>query len=393
MAVVRVRRESVTHAMTKPVMSGRERILATIRHEKPDRVPIAPRVWAWLMAEYGSQDLATHLKAFPDLDQMYPVEDGTLNIVDEFPDTYNLPDVKLEQRRYPEGDFMAVERTFHTPARKLSDRILIAPSGREYGVTPNPVRTEHLLKSPADLPALRYILAPVNTNYDFLAPLVRQVGDRGVISVVVRCALDHNAGHARDMQDLMVDYYDDRAFFDECIALFHQRSLAQIKAALEGGAECIFGTWYFASLSSGWSPAIFKEVFVPLIREHVELTHRYGGVYDYYDDGRLAGSMEMIAATGVDVLETCTPPPTGDFDLALAKRTIGGRTTLKGYIDLLHVVKDGTPASIEQAVRSAMEIGKPGGRFIIGSSDSFREGTSRENLDAYFAACKKYGGY
>lgn len=374
-------------------MTGRERILATIRHEIPDRVPIAPRVWAWLMAEHGSQDLATHLRVFPDLDQMYPVEDGTLNVVDEFPDTYNLAEVKVEQRKYAEGDFTAVERTFHTPAGTLSDRILVAPSGREFGVTPNPVRTEHLVKSPADLPALRYVLAPINTNYDFLAPLVREVGDRGLISVVVRCALDHNAGHARDMQDLMVDYYDDRPFFDECIALFHQRSLAQIKAALEGGAECIFGTWYFASLSAGWSPAIFAEVFVPLIREHVELTHKYGAIYDYYDDGRLAGSMEMIAATGVDVLETCTPPPTGDFDLALAKRTIGGRTTLKGYIDLLHVVKDGTPASIDAAVRAAMEIGKPGGGFIIGSSDSFREGTPRENLEAYFAAGKKYGGY
>jgi hypothetical protein len=40
-----------------------------------------------------------------------------------------------------------------------------------------------------------------------------------------------------------------------------------------------------------------------------------------------------------------------------------------------------------------MEIGKPGGGFIIGSSDSFREGTPRENLDAYFAAVKRYGGY
>jgi len=29
-----------------------------------------------------------------------------------------------------------------------------------------------------------------------------------------------------------------------------------------------------------------------------------------------------------------------------------------------------------------MEIGKPGGGFIIGSSDSFREGTARANRDA-----------
>lgn len=379
--------------MAKLPMTGRQRILAAIRHEEPDRVPIAPRVWAWLMAEHGAQDLATHLRVFPDLDQMYPVDDGTRNTLDVFPDGYDLPDVKVEQRKYPEGDFTAVERTFHTPAGKLSDRILVPPDGREFGVTPNPVRTEHLIKGPEDLAALRYVLAPVNTQYDFLAEHRRQMADRGVVMVVVRCALDHNAGHARDVADLMVDYYDNRPFFDELIGLFHRRSMAQIKAALEGGAEFIFGTWYFASLSAGWSPAIFAEVFVPLIREHVELTHRYGAYYDYYDDGRLAGSMALIAATGVDVLETCTPPPTGDFDLAHAKQTIGRQLTLKGYIDLLHVVKNGSPATIEEAVRVALATGKPGGGFIIGSSDSFREGTSRENLDAYFAACRRHGTY
>jgi hypothetical protein len=48
---------------------------------------------------------------------------------------------------------------------------------------------------------------------------------------------------------------------------------------------------------------------------------------------------------------------------------------------------------IEAAVRAAMETGKPGGGFIIGSSDSFREGTPRENLAAYFASCKRHGAY
>ena len=83
----------------------------------------------------------------------------------------------------------------------------------------------------------------------------------------------------------------------------------------------------------------------------------------------------------------------GDFDLVRAKEVIGERTTIKGYVDLLYVVKHGTPELVEQTVRESMEIGKPGGGFIIGSSDSFREGTPRENIDAYFAACLEYGVY
>ena len=134
--------------MSKPSMTGRERILATIRHQEPDRVPISPRIWAWLLAEYGGYDLATHLRELPDLDPLHPIDDGTMNVIDDFPEAYALPGVKVEQRKYAESDFTAVDRTFNPPAGQLSDRILIAPAGREFGVQPNPVRTEHLLKTP-----------------------------------------------------------------------------------------------------------------------------------------------------------------------------------------------------------------------------------------------------
>ncbi|MEZ5275776.1 MAG: uroporphyrinogen decarboxylase family protein [Opitutaceae bacterium] len=374
-------------------MNGRERILTTIRHEEPDRVPVSPRIWAWLRSEHGDDSLATHLRACPDMDPMFIIPQGTPNYLDSCPDAYDLPGVSVDQSKSMEGELTVIERTFRTPAGVLSDRTLVPPAGGKFGVSPNPFRTEHLVKSRADLPALRYLLPPINRNFDHLDQARKEIGDRGVIMVTINSPLDYHAGCARDMQDLMMDYYDDRSLFDELFRLFRQRCLEQIRATLEGGAEFIFGTWFFNSLSSGWSPAIFEEVFVPQIREQVELTHELGGFYDYYDDGRLKDSMEMIASTGIDILETCTPPPTGDFPLASAKQSIGGRTTIKGYVDLLHVVKDGSPALIERTVRQAMEIGKPGGGFIIGSSDSFREGTPRENVEAYFRACLRYGVY
>jgi len=377
----------------KSAMTGRERLLATIKHQEPDRVPIAPRIWAWLLAQYGDDSLASHLKHCPEMDPMYIIDHGTPSILASYPDEYDLPGVSVLHKKSTEGDLTVIERTFQTPAGNLSDRTTIPPAGREFGVSPDPLITEHLVKSRDDLAALEYLLPPINRNFDHLHRARREIGDRGVIMVTVNSSLDYHAGYARDMQDLMMDFHEDREFFLDLLQIFHRRSLDQIRTAFEGGAEFIFGTWFFNSLSSGWSPRIFEEVFVPQIREQADLTHRHGGFYDYYDDGNLRDTMEMIASTGIDILETCTPPPTGDFDLAAAKATIGARTTIKGYIDLLHVVMEGTPATIEDAVREAMAVGKPGGGFIIGSSDSFREGTPRENVAAYFQACQKYGRY
>lgn len=377
----------------KSPMTSRERILATIRHEEPDRVPIAPRVWAWLRSEFGDDSLETHLRAFPGMDQMFVLPGGTPNTLDRYPDDYGLPDVRVEQTKTLEGELMVIERTFRTPAGRLSDRTVVPPAGGRFGVLPNPFKTEHLVKTRDDLAALRYLLPPVNRNFDHLHQLQEKLGDRGVLLVTVNSPLDYQAGYARDMQDLMMDSCDDREFFAELMGIFQQHDLEQIRAALEGGVEFIFGTWFFNSLSSGWSPALFEEVFIPQIREQVELTHRLGGFYDYYDDGKLKDSMAMIAATGIDILETCTPPPTGDFDLAEAKLTIGVGTTLKGHVDLLHVIKEGTPETIDETIRTAMAIAMPGGGFIIGSSDSFREDTPKENLEAYFRSCLRWGSY
>jgi len=372
-------------------VTGRERLLAAVRHEEPDRVPICPRInFAWL-----DPDRSHRLEELysPAIDPMEILSPRTPNYLISYPDEYDLPEVSVEQKRYEEGGYQVVERMFHTPAGRLTDRTKIPPSGREYGMGPNPLKTEFLVKGRDDLPALRYLLPEIRGDYSHVRARMEELGDGGLVMVNVMSDLCHQAGDARGMQDLMVDYYVDRPFFDQLVDLFQERTLAETRAALEGGVEWIFANCYYNSLSAGWSPAIFGEVFVPHIRAQVDLVHSYGARVDYYDDGRLADSMEMIADCGVDVLETCTPPPVGDFDLRDAKVRIGAKTTLKGYVDLLWVVKHGTPDLVERTVAEAMEIAKPGGGFIIGSSDCFREGTPPENMHAYFQACLKYGVY
>jgi hypothetical protein len=58
-----------------------------------------------------------------------------------------LPDVRLEHKSYPQDDKIVCERIFHTPAGRLKDRTVIAPSGKEYGTNPNPIKTEPMVKS------------------------------------------------------------------------------------------------------------------------------------------------------------------------------------------------------------------------------------------------------
>jgi uroporphyrinogen-III decarboxylase len=103
------------------------------------------------------------------------------------------------------------------------------------------------------------------------------------------------------------------------------------------------------------------------------------------------GIVDMVAEAGADVMETLCPPPVGDIDLAEVKRRIGARVCLKGYGDMMYVIKMGTPETVDRMVRGAMEAAAPGSGFIFGTSDSIRENTPRENIRTYFAAASRYG--
>ena len=384
------------------VMTSKERLWAAARHEEVDKVPCSPRLGQALRILYddcatADSDLALRAEADDeiDLDPHFLIGTGVPNVLwtdDDNP--RGLKDVQIVLSVEDDGPCDIITRVVRTPVGQLREVLRKPKPGRlEYGLSPNPARLERLVKGPEDLNALRY-LVPDPANYPIgraYHDTVQHVGERGMVLAQIRSPLDAQAGAAYALEDMMVDYFERRDFLNELLRIWFDKMMAETTAVLEAGADAIFASWYFCSLSVGWSPAIFREVFLPMIKAHVELVHAYDAIYDYYDDGLCMGIADMIEGAGVDVFETLTPPPVGDVDLAELKRRIGDRVCLKGYGDLLWVIKHGTPEDVESMVREAMEVAAPGGGFIMGTSDSIREGTPRENVVAYFTAAREYG--
>ena len=62
-----------------------------------------------------------------------------------------------------------------------------------------------------------------------------------------------------------------------------------------------------------------------------------------------------------------------------------------GHTDLIYVIQNGTPEDIRKSIEKACRIGGKDGTFILGTSDSIRELTPIENIDAYFKYARQYG--
>lgn len=383
--------------------------MAAIGHQEADRVPVSPRADNFLREYYGCACWLHWLKAAQefDFDPMIILEPNAPhvpetrqsyvplhNYIKSWAETYSdLEDVRIEIEIDRQPSMTFVKRRIQTPAGTLTDALQQPLPDKGFGAWPDPSFTERMVKDKRDLDKVRFLIPTPNPMHlTDIAEIDESVGERGLVEVYVNSALDHKLGEAVGLIELMLLYYDDRQLLGDLLQLFHENTMAETRAVLEAGCRIVYGTWHYASLSVGWSPAIFREMFLPLVKEHVALVHTYGALYHYYDDGKIMGILPMIAEAGVDLLSTLCPKPVGDFELSEAKLLIGDRVCLKGYIDLLYVINFGTPQLIRETVRQAIMQAAEGGGFILGTSDSIRE-SPLDNVKAYFQAGREYGNY
>jgi uroporphyrinogen-III decarboxylase len=378
-------------------MTPRERLLAAIRFQGPDRVPVNPRFWRYMLKHDGSQSHATYLK--------YVDEVGLDPILLRwwaspiFPHARHAwtprEGVTITATRREEAGCTIVSRVIETPEGRLTDRTRVPPPGGEYGIAPDPHTEEFAVKGRDDLPALRALVAacrPLRESTPDFRAFAAEVGTRGLTGLMVHSAMSNNAGDAMRPEDLMVASLDDPDLLNEVLDIFHQPLLDSIGWALEDGAEVISVSAYYESMSGGWSPALYRQFFLPRLKQIVDLAHARGAIYFHYDDGKMRATLQMLRELGADLVSTLCPPPTGDVTLAEARGIAGKSTALNGGIDTVNTLWRGTPESVDRAVREAIEAAAlPEGGYLLGTSDSITEEAPPENFAAFFSAARKYG--
>ena len=65
---------------------------------------------------------------------------------------------------------------------------------------------------------------------------------------------------------------------------------------------------------------------------------------------------------------------------------------LNGYVDLVKI-RWGTAKEVAAETQYAIETMGPGGGYMLGTSDSIRDGSPDDNVAAFFETGLKYGKY
>jgi len=381
-------------------MTSKMRHLSVLNGEIPDRMPIAPRIWAWLLEKNLNY---MELKKTYDYDPIIYAESGfpfsfdsNYDYMAKFNNSNFLKNVKQTKTiAYKEHDNKKyVTLNFDTPAGKLT-QIQAIPNANDnsYGIKPNPHLIEPLIKDRADLEKIKYLM--IEKKY-FPEPIFKDtealIKEDGIVHTRICGGVDDMVVNSLGLENCLMLYYDDRQLLHDVIDTFHQYYKKQLIHTLENGAKIIFEAWFNASLSTGWSPAMYKELFLDRIKEDIDITHKYDAYFHFYDDGKIMPLAHDFANSGMDMMTTLTPPPSGDVDAKVIKEIMHGKVVMSGYVDTIKI-RYGTPREIEAQTKYACEVLGKDGYFILGTSDSIRDGSPKENVDAYFKAANKYSKY
>jgi hypothetical protein len=109
--------------------------------------------------------------------------------------------------------------------------------------------------------------------------------------------------------------------------------------------------------------------------------------------GAIGDRLELMEETGTDGIDTLDPPPLGTVDLADAKRRLGGRLFIKGNLDPVGTLLEGTAEQCYRAARHRIDVAKTGGGYVLSSACSVAPHTPPENILQLRRAVEAFGWY
>jgi len=363
------------------------RMLAALRGEQPDRVPI----YSWLNPLAPRWATGIRPDVYPDEAGYREVLDACLEYADLVQDWYfpggffnTAWDVgQRSERLGPER----IRHTIDTPKGELTCVVQDRPGG---GIE------EHWVESVEEAECVLSIpYVPSRPPLDEFIQTRERLRGRSTGQVTVGDPISSLSVVEPQLRSLWTR--TERDLLVEMLDVAFERIMDQLDYLLEndvGPVYYINGSEY--AMHPLMSPRDFDEFVVRYEREMVSRIHERGKLAHIHCHGRLDRYLERFVEVGTDGLNPIEPPPLGDVVLGDAKRRVGERMCLIGNIQY----EDLASASLEQVetmVRDTIAQGAPGGGFILALCAApyevpLPEKTAR-NMIAMLRFGREYGQY
>ena len=358
----------LTHDTPSPrpqvnLMTSKERVLAAMRRQQPDRVPINVRgVAAWNQEWVDSRDPSYRpvIEAVREHCDLI-VTSGVGGDWSHFLTT--AANEMLETQFIDQGEWTIVRLLVHTPRGDLFQDVWESKIGHL------PLVRKHFVETPEE--AARFLSIP------YVKPAYNLTRYRDLCAAwpdhLVLLGLPQAPEMVYDLlgtETLAYWWVEHRDLLFQLRDAFQERVLDLLGAVLELGAGPLLGCNGSEDMAPPMhSAATYREFALRAFPEMTARIHATGGLLHVHCHNRVNALLEDFVDAGWDVLHPLEPPPMGDVVLAEAKRRVGEDLCLEGNIQIGDLY--GSPTeTVVRVVEEAFAAAKPGGGFILCPSAS-----------------------
>lgn len=415
-------------------MTPRERILAAIHHQEPDRVPIdlgsTPSSGISAIA-YGR--LKKYLGIAHGETRVYDVVQQLAQPEEEILDRYGIDVVDLGRTfdtkdtdwyevKLFDGSDAQYPSWFHPSATPGGGWRVCAPDGTEiatqlknmnfFDQTCFPWIDDYPPNLASELPAAMakvHWAALAHSPWDHAGEddfwhtlrantlALRESTDRAIM-VVVGCNLFEWGTFLRRMDNFLMDLVAEpehvAALLDSLMEV-HLRTLEKVCQSVGDIADvCRFGDDLGTDTGPFMAPATYRSLFKNHHTRLCDYVHRHSSMRTFlHSCGSIHALLPDLIEAGFDVIN---PVQTAcrNMEPERLKREFGKDVCFwGGGCDTRSILNHGTPQEVRDDVRRRIDILAPGGGFVFNTIHNILPDVPPQNIEAMFEAVHEFGGH
>jgi uroporphyrinogen-III decarboxylase len=388
-------------------LTSRERMLRALTHQDLDHIPCAFMSFTALrkclnedMFELSKAELGMGL------DSILFIPSAGRPLRRDHPDLRGLPvrfHPEVTVREWKEdapGGYPILHKEYTTPAGKLTTAVQTSddwPHGDHIPFIDDyqiPRALKPLVTEPAELDALRYLLAPprqedVDAYHEEVKRARAFADEHGVLLVGGWGVGMDMVNWLVGMQQLMLLSMDNPQFVTDLLEVIHRWNVQRMELVLSAPVDLyIRRAWYEGC--DFVLPKFYRQAIAPRFRAEVDLAHQRGAKFGYICSSGTKPMLDDYIGIGFDVLIGLDPIQGTHTDMPLMKQKLGGQIALWGGVSGAVTVERGSEDEIRAAVRQAVGTLGPTG-LILSPVDNITvdEPLTWHNIDVFIDEWRK----
>lgn len=379
-------------------MNSRERLVTSLNHKEPDRVPIDLGGIVTGITTGANKALKSYLNIESD--------DPLVDRVQQL----SLPSDAVLERLYIDTRYIYLQASrdwqdIELPDNTYQDEFGVIRKAAfnadgwllYYDFVGHPLSDAETV---ADLAKFKWPDPHEPSRYEGIEEAARKMSEEteyGVMANVISSIFEFSwylRGYMRFYEDLILHPDIIRAL----LGMMGEYQRALMSEVLDRIGPYISVVMTGSDLGTQRAPAMSPEVYYSLVwPEYKQLWDLIKSKTDakifYHSCGSLYPMIPYLIEGGVDILHPVQPRASEMGDREKLKREFGDKLTFWGGFDQQHVLPHGSPREVREETKRLLDAFMPGGGFVFAAGHNIQTDVPPENVIALFDTVREFGVY